>query len=172
MDVNFQWVQEVGGWGTLTVDSQHTFNFEDVVALFDETEEDLSGLAGHPEWVGNLKFTLERNEWSFFWGMNFIGSTDNTANFGFPTVTDAQGDQVNYDLKAESVTYHSFSVNRSWDNGVNLRLGIANAFDEIPPQITSRGTGNEVDTLGKVAFYSQYDWIARRYFVNFTMDFR
>lgn len=181
MDVAARWVTDMpGNWGTLTIDTEHTFNFEDTVALFDETEEDLSGLAGHPEWVGNLDLTLDWNEWSFFWGMNFVGSTDNYAHFGSDTVllgfsgseSDfSSAETVEIDLKAEQTTYHSLSATYQLDNGYLVRLGVANVFDEIPPRLSFQGTGNEVRVVGKVAFYSQYDWLARRYFLNVTKDF-
>ena len=51
-------------WGTLSLDTQWTLNFEDTVALFDETEEDLSGEAGHPESVGNMYVTLVKDQWA------------------------------------------------------------------------------------------------------------
>jgi iron complex outermembrane receptor protein len=78
---------------------------------------------------------------------------------------------VNIDLIAESTVYHSLSASYDFDNGVVARLGVANLLDETPPRMTARGTGNEVDVLGKVAFYSQYDWLGRRVFVNLTMNF-
>lgn len=58
------------------------------------TEEDVAGQAGHPEWVGNLNLTLDRDPWSFFWGMNFVGETDNTASFGRTTVTSFTDEEV------------------------------------------------------------------------------
>jgi iron complex outermembrane receptor protein len=172
LDVAAQWTQEMPGtWGVLTIDTQWTINFEDTVALFDETEEDLSGEAGHPDTVGNLNFTLDMDQWSFFYGMNYIGETNNFASFGRTTVTDSGGNQVNIDLIGESTVYHSLSGAYNFENGLVARVGVANLLDEEPPRLTSRGTGNEVDVLGEVAFYSQYDWLGRRFFVNLTMDF-
>ena len=40
-----------------------------------------------------------------------------------------------------------------------------------PPRLSAVGTGNEVTTLGQVAFYSQYDWLGRRFFFNMSKDF-
>lgn len=172
LDVALRYGMEVPGWGFLTVDTQHTFNFQDIVGLFDNTEEDLAGQAGHPEWVGNANLTLNRDAWSFFWGMNFVGGTDNTKSFGRTTVISfTDEEEVLIDLKAESVTYHSFSVSRDFNSGFVARLGVANAFDKRPPQLTSWATGNEVRTLGGVAFYSQYDWYGRRYFLNVSKEF-
>jgi iron complex outermembrane receptor protein len=171
IDVAAKWTQEIGRLGALTINTQWTRNLEDTVALFDNTEEDLSGLAGHPETVGNVYFTLNREAWSFYWGIDYIGSTDNSERFGFDTVNDAQGDPVGIDLKADSVMYHSLSGSYMFDNGLTARVGVANMLDEKPPRMTARGTGNEVDILGEVAFYSQYDWLGRRYFVNLIWDF-
>lgn len=172
VDVAAVWTQDMpAGWGALTVDTKWTFNVEDTSALFDATEEDLAGEAGHPETVGNLYLTLDVNDWSFFYGMNYIGETDNFASFGRNTVTSVTGEQVNADLIAEAVTYHSLSASYSFDSGLVARVGVANLLDEEPPRMTSLGTGTEVDVLGEVAFYSQYDWLGRRYFVNLTMGF-
>ncbi len=180
MDIAAQWVTEVGRIGALTVDTQWTLNFEDTVALFDETEEDLSGEAGHPETVGRLNFTLDRDAWSFFYGINYIGETDNFASFGRNTVSYVFGSDsaapgggtiVEIDLEAEDTVYHSLSASYSFDDGLIARLGIANVFDEQPPRMTNQGTGNEVTVVGQVAFYSQYDLLGRRWFLNLSMDF-
>jgi iron complex outermembrane receptor protein len=178
MDIAAQWVTDVGRWGSLTLDTTWTLNFEDTLANFVSTEEDLSGEAGHPETVGNFNIVLDRGAWSFFYGINYIGETDNFASFGRNTVTyvfgsdsTPGGDTVEIDLVAEATTYHSFSAGYAWDNGLLVRAGVANIFDETPPQVTAQGTGNEVTTLGKVAFYSQYDWLARRFFLNLTKNF-
>jgi len=34
------------------------------------------------------------------------------------------------------------------------------------------GAANKVDVLGKVAPYSQYDWLGRRFFLSLTMLFQ
>jgi iron complex outermembrane receptor protein len=172
MDFAAQWTRELPGiWGTVSIDTQWTLNLEDTVALFDETEEDLSGEASHPEWVGNVYLTLEKNQWAFFYGLNYIGETDNFASFGRNTVTNAEEEQVNIDLIAEATVYHSLSASYDFENGIVARLGVANLLDQDPPRLTSLGTGNEVDVLGKAAFYSQYDWLGRRFLVNLTMGF-
>ena len=163
------------GWGTLSLDTQWTLNFEDTVALFDNTEEDKSGLAGHPETVGNFNATLNKDNWAFTWGLSYIGETDNTERFrrtnGQTTVEDSTGVERAIKLVADSRVYHSLSASYAFDNGVTLLAGVANATDEAPPRVTARLTSNEVDVVGQSAFYSQYDWLGRRYFVNLKMEF-
>jgi iron complex outermembrane receptor protein len=172
MDIAAQWVTEVPAInGVLTFDTQWTLNFEDTVALFDETEEDLAGEAGHPETVGNFYVTLDLQQWSFFYGMNYIGETDNFASFGRTQVADSGGNLVDIDLIADDIMYHSLSATYDFENGLVARVGVSNLTDEQPPRMTSRGTSTEVDVLGQAAFYSQYDWLGRRYFGSITMNF-
>ncbi|MFT5501092.1 MAG: iron complex outermembrane receptor protein [Woeseiaceae bacterium] len=178
MDIAATWYTELGNFGGLTVDTQWTLNFEDTIALFDETEEDVSGEAGHPETVGTFSLTWDKNAWSVFWGMQYIGETDNFASFGRNTVSYVFGSDsasggtiVEIDLIAEATIYHNLSASYNFDNGLVLRGGVANVLDELPPRMTNQGTGSEVDVLGAVAFYSQYDWLARRYFLQLSMDF-
>ena len=171
IDIAARWTQDVGNWGEFTLDTQWTRGLEDIEALFDETEEDLVGLAGRPETVGNVNLTLNKNKWAVFWGIDYVGETDNTARFGQDFVTRSDGLQVDFDLVGESVVYHSLSASYEFDGGLVALLGVANVGDEKPPRMTAEDTANEVDILGNAAFYSQYDWFGRRFFVNLTMDF-
>jgi len=144
LDVALRYTQEIG-LGTLTVDTQHTLQFEDTIGLFDNTEEDHAGEAGHPDWVGNLNLTLTRDLWSFFWGVTFIGETDNYASFGTDQALWYGNEMVDLDLTAEDTMYHHLSVSREFDGGFTARLGVANVFDEEPPRMSSYTTGSEVD---------------------------
>ena len=102
--------------------------------------------------------------------MSFIGSGSNHESFGGNTI-DYRDETVRVVLRTDSVEYHSTSVSRRFDDwGLTARLGVSNVFDEEPPRVTTLSLG-EVNTVGNSAFYSQYDWLGRRYFLNLTMDF-
>ena len=107
--------------------------------------------------------------------MNYIGETDNTDRFrrltGGTTVTDAQGVVRATKLKAESVVYQSLSASYMFENCLTALIGVANLTDEQPPRMTSWRTSNEVDIVGQYAFYSQDDWLGRRFFVNVKLEF-
>jgi len=60
-------------------------------------------------------------------------------------------------------------VSRELGEHFAVRLGVSNIFDEHPPAVTS-GTG-EYNRMGNSAFYSQYDWVGRRAFVNLHATF-
>jgi iron complex outermembrane receptor protein len=168
-DIAAVWRTEFLG-GSLTFDTQHTIQTEDKVALFADNIEDTNGEFGEPKWVGRLHTTYDRGPWSFFWSADYIDSVSNVKSFGGNTAT-YRGEEVRVVLDADSVMYHAFSVTRYFDDlGITAVLGIANAFDEEPPQVTTLNLG-EINSEGRSAFYSQYDWLGRRFYANLIWNF-
>ena len=164
------WRTDIGN-GTLTLDSQATVQTEASRELFPGNFEDTNGELGEPELVGRLFTYYDHGPWTLYWGANYIDSVSNVESYGGDTTT-YRGETVRLVLDAPSVWYHAFSVTRSFDDsGITAVLGVANALDEEPPQISSRGAaGGEVFTAGRSAFYSQYDWRGRRYYFNLTWN--
>lgn len=158
------------GPGALNIDVKATKTNEDTQALFEETAEDFNGRVGEPEWVGETDVYYTWNDWSFFWGMNWIGDSSSVDALGGDTVL-YRG--VTYDAArfTDDVYYHSFSVAYDMDNGVHLLLGIANAFDENPPQLTSIQSSNEYSMIGNAMLTSNYDMLGQRIFANATWNF-
>ncbi len=163
-------------WGELSIETQHTFQEEDELAFFASTPEDLNGQLGDPEWVGRLNLTFDRGPWSYFWGVQFIGSSSNREHYrevnGKETAT-YRGQEFNVLVETDMVHYHTASVKRDFeDMGLTVLLGVSNVFDEEPPRLTTLGaTSGENLTAGNSAFYSQYDWIGRNFYLNLTKTF-
>ncbi|MGY8985832.1 MAG: TonB-dependent receptor plug domain-containing protein [Sphingomonadales bacterium] len=161
--------------GNLRIDTQHTFQIEDKVELFAGFERDHNGLMGDSKWVGNLNFTLDYEEWGFFWGIRFVGPANNfiennnsaeTTWFqGYPAET-----TYNIIVDVPTVVYNTFSISRELPNGFTAVLGMDNIFDRKPPQISSTGCGS-CTTMGRSAFYSVYNWEGRRAFFNIKKTF-
>src|SRR5712671_6196636 len=152
------------GPGNLTINTQNTFKTKDLQALFANTVTDTNGQFGNPKWIGNLNLTYETGPWEFYYGLDLIGPVSNEAHYGGNTAT-YRGETVRVVLKADSVIYHAVSVTREFkDAGVKATLGVANLADKKPPQVTTLNLG-ELDTQGNSAFYSQYDWVGRRFFL-------
>jgi len=167
-DVALRYSVDIGG-GTLELDSQHTFQEERNTALFGDDVRDQLGRFGFPKQVGRLWTTYDRGDWSYFWGLRIVGSVNSEMDFDGPTAT-YRGETVNRVLKADSVVYHDFSVTYHMSQwGLRTIVGISNAFDDNPPQVTT--LDEPLNTAGRSAFYSQYDWLGRRYFLNLTMTF-
>ncbi|MCW8846292.1 MAG: TonB-dependent receptor, partial [Gammaproteobacteria bacterium] len=128
-----------------------------------------AGRLGNPKWVGNFSAIVDRDAWSFYWRANYVGSASNESWYGDTTIS-FYDESVRIVLDTESVVYHAFSVAREFEDiGLTARLGVSNAFDQAPPQVSFAGDGADVE--GKSAFYSQYDWIGRAYFLQLSMKF-
>jgi len=171
MDYAVRYDTEVGSLGSLGVELQATRQLEDTRAYFVDTKEELNGLVGDPEWVGEYNVSLLRGPLAFYYGGNYIGTSDSTRDFGQSTVT-YFGETYDAVLATDAVIYHNFSVSYDWeDKGLRMLLGVANFTDEEPPQLTAYSTSAALDMVGNSAFYSQYDWYGRRVFANLTMTF-
>jgi iron complex outermembrane receptor protein len=155
------------GIGSLSIDLKATRQVEDVQALFEDTAEDFNGRVGDPEWVGESHVTLMRDKWQFFWGVDYIGTSNSEEELGGSIVSyrDVDYRAVRF---TEAVLYHAFSASYEFGNGLTLLGGVANAFDEEPPRLTLIQSGNEYTMVGNALLASQYDPIGRRYFVNVT----
>ncbi|MDX2275272.1 MAG: TonB-dependent receptor [Hyphomonadaceae bacterium] len=152
-------------WGDFTAEAQFTYQLEDTVALFAGTERDTNGANGDPELVGSLDLELERGDWTFFWGMDFIGETDDSRY-----VSDTSGSgTTRYDITAEAVTYHSASVEYEFDTW-SLLAGVANIFDQEPPTVSTVGSAGQ-SYVGPSIFASQYDYLGRRAFIRVQKTF-
>jgi iron complex outermembrane receptor protein len=171
IDFTVRWTTQQR-WGALTLDFQQTRQLEDKKALFADTVVDYNGEVGDPENVARLNMTLDRGPWQYFWGVNYVGSASNYDSFGGDIAT-YRGDDVRVVLATDALMYHSFSASRTFESrGMTARIGLANAFDENPPRLTTLSDGlGEVYTEGNSAFYSQYDWLGRRLYLNFTKEF-
>jgi len=157
--------------GRLSLDAQATKQIENSAGITAATSEDFTGEFGHPEWVGHLYTTWENDTWSYNWSVQYVGSVSNYKSFGGKTDT-YRGEEVRIILHSGEIFYHNFSVTRDFaDSGLNVVLGIANAFDQNPPRVTGVGVGREVQQVGGSARYHQYDRYGRRVFLNIQWDF-
>lgn len=157
-------------FGTLTMNTSHTIQMQDELQLLPtSTPTDDNGEFGDPRWVGEVSATLERGPWSLFWGVDFIGKTSNIDSYGGNTGT-YFGTPVTFKLKTEETTYHNMSLSRELPYDITIMAGVSNVFDELPPAVTTLNLG-EYNTVGTSAFTSQYDWLGRRFFVNFNKKF-
>ncbi len=142
----------------------------DSSALFTGVVTDTNGQFGDPKHVGNLNLTYETGPWEFYYGAEYVGPVSNEKHFGGDTTT-YRGSTVRVVIKADAVIYHAISATREFkDAGLKATLGVANLTDKHPPQVTTLNLG-ELDTQGNSAFYSQYDWIGRRFFLNLKKAF-
>ena len=159
------------GRGSLLVDLKATLQVEDLQALFADTPEDFNGRVGEPEWVGSADFTYMLDKWSFFYGLNWIGSSNSEREYSTGDIVRYRGVDYRAVRFTENVWYSSLSASYAFDNGVTLLVGGANIFDENPPQLTRTSAGVEYTPVGNALLTSNYDMLGRRFFVNAKWDF-
>ncbi|WP_203290991.1 TonB-dependent receptor plug domain-containing protein [Maricaulis parjimensis] len=166
IDINADYLHSFD-FGDLSVNLSAAYQLEDTTDLLGGVIQDFNGEGGEPKLVGDLNFTFTRNDWTAFWGMRYVDRTSNRDSYGNAAQLYV-GENVNYKLWTESVVYHNVSVQREF-GAWSARFGVSNLFDEHPPAVT--GISGEYSTVGRSAFYSQYDWFGRRFFANIVREF-
>jgi len=170
-DYSIRYTNELGGWGSLRFDVSANKQLEDEVALFADEVDDLNKLVGDPEWVGEYTIALARGDLELYYNGRYVGAAD-SARLYTDDETTVFGETVKQVLSVDSVLYHALSASyRFEDLGLRVLVGVANLTDEAPPQVSTRGIGTNPGSVGNAAFYSQYDWLGRRAFMNLTWDF-
>ncbi|MBT1061975.1 TonB-dependent receptor [Bowmanella sp. Y26] len=174
-DVNLTYRKDTE-YGLLTLSTQHTFQTESKEKLFADSEyEDTNGEFGDPKHVGNFNANLTQDLWAFNWNVRYVGEVSNYLSYGNDeeerfTAT-YRGQEVRVVLHDSGTFYHAFSATRTFaDSGFVATVGVANAFDKKPPRITTLNL-DDLNTSGNSAFYSQYDWLGRRFFMNLSYKF-
>jgi iron complex outermembrane receptor protein len=157
-------------FGTLEVGAQFTYTKEDISQLFDTAEEsgfsssDFVGNIGRPKLVGNINTSLERGDWTYYWGMQYIGETENRDLD--PEYT-YNGVPAWRDIKADKRLYHTLSAHYEADDW-SLLMGVQNVFNAKPPVVSS-GVATRYGNVP--AFATQYDYFGRTPYVRVTYKF-
>ncbi|WP_241971727.1 TonB-dependent receptor domain-containing protein [Aliidiomarina sanyensis] len=159
-------------FGRVSVRYNHTYTIEASRQLFETSErEDRAGRLGRPEHVGTLLVGFDRDNWSVNWTTRYVGKSSNHEWYGQGTFRDDAsfwGEPVRVVLATPSIFYHSVSGTYDFNSGLRLTAGIANLFDQDPP-VLSRS--NFTSRVGRSAFYSQYDNLGRRGFIDLSYSF-
>jgi iron complex outermembrane recepter protein len=151
-----------------------TWQTRDTIALFAGTTTSTNGELGEPKWVGDFNLVWSKDNVELFYGLDVIGGTSNEADFiednGDTCLNSATFGRYCVVAKTPAVFYHSASASVDVSDKFKLTLGVSNLFDRKPPQVSGL-SGGELQVIGRSAFASQYDYIGRRFFVNFGAKF-
>ena len=160
--------------GNLYLSYDHTVQIEASRQLFADSQRlDYTGEFGNPKHVGNFNARLSYSDWDFNWTARYIGEVSNYERYGVGEYDDTlsyRGEEVRLVMHSDAYITHAFSVARTFDNNIDLTFGVANAFDKEPPRVSAPG-GSRISRRGTAAFYSQYDWLGRRVFLNLGYNF-
>ena len=162
-------------WFDFTYQGQFTYQLTDTTALFPGTETDDNGDVGDPKFVGNSTFRFVRGPWTLFWGVDIIGPSSDVDDCPSASCLGENIDTSVFGpyravIDTPWVFYHSLSVQREFDR-FRLTVGVANLLDENPPRVTTINDQGNFDTVGQSVLASQYDYVGRRFFMNFNVRF-
>ena len=158
-------------FGKLSVETQLTYTMEDVNLLFEDplgngyVRSNNVGYIGNPKLVGNLNAQLKRSDWTYTWGMDYVGGTRNLDLN--PTFTYLGFANAQRDIWAESRLYHNVSVRYNQPKW-SLLFGIRNLLDSSPPTVS---TGAATRYGNVPAFATQYDLLGRSFFTKLDIKF-
>ena len=123
---------------------------------------DYNGMLTNPNWTANLDVNYTSKDWTYFYGLNWVGSSDSYTYFGLDPATSG--------YKFHTPDYFTHNVSVKYKNPVqkwDLVVGIRNLTDFKPPMVSS-GSYNRI---GNALLYSGYDFIGRTLFVNLNKSF-
>lgn len=161
------------GFGVLRLESRSTYQEKDEVGLFEGTVEDHNGDIGEPKLTSTFNAALSMDDWTYNWKVNYVGKACNFREDGGNTVS-YRGTVYNVINTVDSYHTHTFSTAYNFSDSLNLIIGVANAFDEEPPYLSYQPNSLAQSDLtggGNAAYFSQYNFIGRRYFANATYNF-
>ncbi len=162
-----------GALGEVSFLMQASRQLHDTVALFAGNVVSSNGEDGEPKWVGDASLTWAKDDWTFFYGLDFIGRTSDVDDFLDANTNLCDTDNIRgtycLDVKAEPTLYHSLSATRRFSEAVRVTIGVANLFDEHPPAVST--ISGEISTIGTSVFASNYDLVGRRIFANIKANF-
>ena len=170
VDVQALWKVELGA-GQLNIQAEASHSLEQTQTLLPGSPAKESvGLIGFPKWVGNVDTTYQLGKWSFFYGLRYVGGTNNLSDFGVNNPQTYYGQPVNFVLRTRPYVYTDVSVAYELPWKSNIRIGISNLTDKKPPLVSA--WAGEYGTVGDVPLDgSNYDFFGRTFFVNVTKVF-
>lgn len=128
----------------------------------DDPLDNANGTLGSPKWSGNLDVNYSAKDWTYFWGLDYVGGADSYGYYGLDPATSS------YKFDTPAYFKHNISVKyrnpvQKWD----LVVGVRNVTDVKPPVI-SQGAYSRV---GNAILSSSYDYFGRTFFVNMNKSF-
>jgi iron complex outermembrane receptor protein len=173
VDLTATWAGDFD-WGSLNLEAQSTWQFENIFQLFDPDQVDgfddidVVGDIGTPDNVTNFRATGRRDDWSLTYYLQFASETD-ASRFASETINYFGLPNARRDITMDAWMSHNLSLlyrQADWD----FLIGINNLFDE-DPDLVSAGAAGAVSTRGNVPISAtQYSLLGRRVFAR--MNFR
>lgn len=160
--------QDSFDFGDLRIKLDHTHQIERAFQQFvSDTPEDSLGWIGNPKSTGTLNTTLTRDEWSYNWNMSYVDRTEDYSYYGTDETT-YRTQPVRFIAHIPTYVLHSISVNTTFNDNIDVTVGIGNLFDKQPTSVSPAAAAVVGNTP---LFASQIDYLGRRAFFNVSYKF-
>src|SRR5690606_3020663 len=104
-------------------------------------------------------------------GIKYVGKQDSTDLIG-PYIAGLGVGPVNTDFVAEEYWEHGFSAQFKIQERFQLTMGVNNLFNRKPPTVSQTPDSNgSYIRIGNYFNSSNYDFIGRSFFMDFTAKF-
>lgn len=155
-------------FGLLRARLDHTIQIERRYLQFPDSEPlQYVGRLGNPKHSGTFTLGLERNDWRYNYAIRYVSKVSNDHLYINGELGTYREETVRFVASAPTTFYHTFSIGREFNNGLDVTLGVNNLFDKEPP----RGSPSRASVVGNAMLYSQYDQLGRRAFLNLGYHF-
>lgn len=144
----------------VTIDARATKIFSHTRVLFGDVIDDLTNQIGFPDWNAQLDVTANWDQFTLYYGLNWIGGMSDYEAFGIDPATSI------FILSTPDYFTHDMSV-RYRGEGWSAQVGITNFTDKEPPKISDL----ETRLAGGTAFHSGYNLRGRTFFFNLSKGF-
>ncbi|MEZ5458892.1 MAG: TonB-dependent receptor, partial [Steroidobacteraceae bacterium] len=162
LDWNIRYTRALGT-GTLRLDLRATdFILQDSKLFPTDPFDRNNGTLFQPEWTGDFEARYDWREWTFRYGLTFVGEQDSYEFFGEDPATSP------FVLAVSEYITHGVSVRYLSKNKWSVLAGVSNLTDEEPKKFSSGVTSLRV---GDGLLYSGYDFFGRTAFMTVTKTF-
>jgi outer membrane receptor protein involved in Fe transport len=149
--------------GKLRVNLNATRFDEQASKLFDtDSLVDVNGTVTNPKWTANLDVNFTSKDWTYYWGLDYIGVTDSYAYYGLAKTTSS--------YKFDTPAYFKHNVSVKYKDPVQkweIVAGFRNLTNIKPPMISQGAYSRVVNAV----LYSGYDYFGRTLFLNVNKSF-
>jgi iron complex outermembrane receptor protein len=174
VDFLLSYSTDLGGYGVQAA-LQATRQLEDKLVRIIEgepDEEDFLEDPNEPKYSGTMDIIVSRSDWTFYYGLEYLGSSGLTKEYGGDTFNffgAYNGEELREKLETGSIVYHHLSVSKGFGDGLSASLGVRNVLDEEPPIVSVDWKFDGLRT--GTAAQNSWDVVGRRIFLTVTKNF-
>lgn len=161
VDYNLRFTRDIGV-GALTTDLRATrYLRQDSRLLPADPLDKLNGTLDAPKWVGDADLRYKWKDYTFRYGLTYVGPMDSNALVGVDPAADP------FDFRVSSYLTQDVSIRYTSPRKWEVIVGVRNLTDEKPKTISP----GAYDRVGNSLLYSGYDYFGERIFLTASKTF-